>query len=300
MSQLMDKIEWTRRGSQISAGSLTGTQTNYTATGWANSTVWRVAASANVLFNGFDATAVGLVKLKLLVNASAFTVSIGHATGAAGNQCICPSAGTFALGPGDSCYLWYDDTSTAWRVISTPRGSSYVWTGVHLWTQNLVLGSNVEVAYEAARARTNKVPLSHTAATGASAWYWATDFAFLVSTGNTFNGSMRVPIRLPGGAVFKGAVAGVRNTAGAESISMYIYKHTHDVLGDGLGSRVQLGTTGTSTGSTTVHAISSGSSFAETVTNVTTEYYAQFNVTASLQELHWLLVNWDDVGPRSF
>jgi hypothetical protein len=301
MSQLADKIEWARLGAQVSAGSITGTQTNYTATGWPAATVWRVAASGNVLFNGFDSTAVGLVKLKLLVNASAFTVSIGHATGAAGNQCVCPSAVTFVLGAGDSCYLWYDDTSTAWRVISTPRGSNYVWSGLHLWSQSLLLGNNVEVLYEAPRARVSKVPIAHFEATGASPWYWATGFAYLASTGNTVNGAMRIPFRLPSGSILKGALAGVKNTGAGQSITMYVYKHTHNILSDGLGSRVQLGTTATSSGSTSVSIISSGAAFAETVLNADTEYYCEFHASATaLQELHWLAISWDDVGPRSY
>jgi hypothetical protein len=290
MSQLMDKIEWTRRGAYVVPSSVSGAQNNYTATGWSDATVWRLGLSGDATFNGFDASAT--VKLKLLVNPSAYVATLAHNAGGqtAGNTNLCPSAANFALGPGDSCYIWHDATSAVWRVITAPRGSNYAWTGVHSFSQSLALSGSAEVNYSPARTRVSVIPLAGNVI--GTAWIYNTSGQPV----SVSAGTIIIPIRLPRGAVFTGVLAGVTGVDGSNNITLTAHKVTHAL--DGTSSAtVQLGISdaGGETGAETLDV----GTFNETVADNVNYFVRLVTTNVAEQIVRWVAAVWADPGPRS-
>lgn len=99
--------------------TLAASQNNYAPTGWSTASVVRLDPSGSYSITGFDATAG--VKRKLVVNVDAvLSVTFPSASGSssAANRFITDDGASYVLLPGTSVWLYYDATSTAWRLTS--------------------------------------------------------------------------------------------------------------------------------------------------------------------------------------
>jgi hypothetical protein len=100
----------------ISPAQITVNTDDYAPTGLATATILRVSTDASRDLTGITAGASG--RRLLLVNVGAFDLVLVHdATSTAANRFLCPGSANFTLNANDSVSLWYDITSTRWRVL---------------------------------------------------------------------------------------------------------------------------------------------------------------------------------------
>lgn len=101
----------------ISPTQLTATVQNWAPTGLASAGVIRIAASAAWSIGGIVAGQPG--DTITLCNISAFTITLVHGDvgSTAANEILCPGNANLALGLSSAATLWYDGTSSRWRVI---------------------------------------------------------------------------------------------------------------------------------------------------------------------------------------
>lgn len=122
--------------SVISPPTISGSQSNYSPTGWSEATLVRLASTGDQTINGLDSTAK--VKSKWLINVdltSTDDITLAHlAVGqVAGNQFSSPTGAAIRLSPGDAVLVVHDATSGYWRIVLPPRGANYAWMGDHSW-----------------------------------------------------------------------------------------------------------------------------------------------------------------------
>jgi hypothetical protein len=295
-SQLADKVEFTRRGSILAPATIGSDQTDYNPAGLSDATELRIDASSDLSIRSLSSNVA--VKLKLLVNASASAVvTLVNQSGAVtvGYQFLSSTGANVVLKPNESVFLWYDsDTALGhWRVISTPTGGNYSWSGQHTFSVSPALSGTAEINYAAPRARVSMMPL--VGAIEAGAWGYDNNLR-PVSISNA--GSIMIPLRLPTGAVLTGVLAGITGVDGLNSISLTAHKNTHNVL-DFTSVSTQLGSL--DSGGTAGDDTLSVGTLNETIDNATTTYHARFvSTNVALQTVRWLACAWNDVGIRNF
>lgn len=106
----------------ISPAAIGSTTNNWAPTGFATCSVIRISTSASFDLTGLAGGAAG--RTVSLVNLSVTdTVTLQHADAgsSAANQFILPNTFDYALGPRETITLWYDDTTSVWRALSTAR-----------------------------------------------------------------------------------------------------------------------------------------------------------------------------------
>lgn len=86
--------------------------------------VIRLDSGAAHDLTGIVAPGAGNTHWLELANISAYTVTLKHdATSTAANRFLCPSDVDLSLAKDSAVLLWYDDTSTRWRVVGGTGGS---------------------------------------------------------------------------------------------------------------------------------------------------------------------------------
>ncbi len=100
-----------------------GSTDNYNPTGMGTCTALRVTTNADgtSALSGIVPTAGGSSgnggRLVLICNVGAFNLTLTHdATSATTNRFLCPNSANLVIPPNGSRWLWYDTTSTRWRV----------------------------------------------------------------------------------------------------------------------------------------------------------------------------------------
>lgn len=122
----LDALASTRSASTTFSGPLfeTGTisitlasnTSNWAPTGFASCNIIRLTASAAINLSGIGAGTAG--RRITLMNVGTNTVTILHnSTSTAANQFLCPGSVNFSLTANKCVDLWYDTTSSRWRII---------------------------------------------------------------------------------------------------------------------------------------------------------------------------------------
>lgn len=103
----------------ISPPQLTANQNNYNPTGLSTARVLRLSSDASRTITGLTAQTAGT--WLALINGGAQDIVLAHNDGvnsSAANVFICPGLVNYTLNAGDSVQVWYDGTSSLWRVIA--------------------------------------------------------------------------------------------------------------------------------------------------------------------------------------
>lgn len=102
----------------VSPATLTANTDNWAVTGLSTAGVIRASTNASRNLTGIASPTSG--QTFLLVNVGANDLVLVHdATSTAANRFLCPNSANLTLNPNDSVYVWYDNTSSRWRVIGT-------------------------------------------------------------------------------------------------------------------------------------------------------------------------------------
>ena len=108
---------------KISPSQITSSQNDYAPTGFANATVLRLSTDASRDLTGLAGGADGLVRLVHNVGSFNLVLKDESASSTAANRFALSADVT--LQPDQSVWMWYDSTSSRWRVVgSTASGSS--------------------------------------------------------------------------------------------------------------------------------------------------------------------------------
>jgi len=108
-------------GYEVQNGTISPTQIvantdDYAPTGLATARTIRLNVDAARNITGIVAQAAGT--LLRLINTTAFAITLKHqTTSSAANQFFCPGAADYVLNQGGTVEVWYDGTSTYWRVL---------------------------------------------------------------------------------------------------------------------------------------------------------------------------------------
>jgi hypothetical protein len=108
----------------LSPAQITADQNDYNPTGLADVSKLRLSCNAHGRFiGGISGGVVG--RFLVLDNVGSFTLDLDHdsASSTAANRIFTPSGGRFAIQPNESVILFYDATSSRWRVVGV-RGST--------------------------------------------------------------------------------------------------------------------------------------------------------------------------------
>lgn len=110
--------EYTRNVTPLSPSQITANQNDYNPTGFSRAGVLRLDSDASRDITGFDAGAI--VYRKQLVNVGSFNLVLKHqdAGSSAANRIITPEGVDRVLAPGESVEIYYDATTTRWRVLN--------------------------------------------------------------------------------------------------------------------------------------------------------------------------------------
>lgn len=104
-------------GPDISPAQLVANTDDYNPTGLAYCGVLRLSTDASRDLTGIVAQAAGA--LRLICNVGAQNLVLKHdATSTAANRFYCPGSGDYTLHANDSVVIFYDGTSTRWRVLA--------------------------------------------------------------------------------------------------------------------------------------------------------------------------------------
>lgn len=105
--------------SVISPSQITSTQNDYAPTGWADATLVRLDGNSGFQkITGFSAETSG--EVKVLTNIGSFCLYLApeHTGSSAANRIAHQEE--VILWPGSSCQIFYDGTSSRWRVLTSP------------------------------------------------------------------------------------------------------------------------------------------------------------------------------------
>jgi hypothetical protein len=104
--------------SLLSPAQITANTDNYSPTSWTRAiAVLRINTDASRNLTGIAGGYGG--RVLLLCNVGAQNVVLVHdATSTAANRFLCPGSANYTLNANDSVMLWYDTTSSRWRVIA--------------------------------------------------------------------------------------------------------------------------------------------------------------------------------------
>jgi hypothetical protein len=105
----------------LSPASLGTTENDWNPTSNGTAAVFRVTPNAsNTTITGIvPVDTAGRLLLITNIHASA-TLSLAHDSGSssAANRIYCPNSTTYTLAANESAWLWYDPTSSRWRVVA--------------------------------------------------------------------------------------------------------------------------------------------------------------------------------------
>lgn len=100
----------------VSPAQLTANTDNWSIAGLSTAAIIRASTNASRNVTGIASPTPW--QSLLLVNIGAFDLVLVHdATSTAANRFLCPGSANLTLNPNDSVRLWYDNTSSRWRVI---------------------------------------------------------------------------------------------------------------------------------------------------------------------------------------
>ena len=105
-----------RRTNVISPAQLTANTDNWNPTGLSTASTIRLSTDASRNITGLVAQAAG-TEITLCNVGAQDTVLVHDATSTAANRFLCPGSANFTLNANDSVRIWYDTTSSRWRVI---------------------------------------------------------------------------------------------------------------------------------------------------------------------------------------
>lgn len=100
----------------ISPTSLGSDQNNYSPTGLATASLIRLTASTPVNITGLAAPALG-GQVILLANIGSNTITLKNASGSSSAANRFALSADYSLAQNKSALIWYDKTSTNWRLI---------------------------------------------------------------------------------------------------------------------------------------------------------------------------------------
>jgi hypothetical protein len=101
----------------VSPSTLTGNTDDWNPTGLATARIIRVNTDASHNLTGIVAQASG-TRISI-INIGSFDLVLVHsATSTAANQFVLPGAANLTLTPGSAAEIWYDATSTRWRLAA--------------------------------------------------------------------------------------------------------------------------------------------------------------------------------------
>lgn len=104
--------------STISPAQLTADTNDWNPTGLTTCAIIRASTDASRNLTGLQNFASGAKILLCNIGAQNLVLVHESASSAASNRFLCPGSAGFTLNQNDSVYLWYDATSTRWRVIA--------------------------------------------------------------------------------------------------------------------------------------------------------------------------------------
>lgn len=106
----------------ISPTQITADQDNYAPTGFSTCSVVRLTSDAARAITGLAGGSAGRNVLMINANASSNITLTHDATSTAANRFYCPNSVNFVLLPNACAFIWYDTTSSRWRV--NPAGGN--------------------------------------------------------------------------------------------------------------------------------------------------------------------------------
>jgi len=92
-------------------------QNNWSPSSWSSRTMFRVTPSAAVTITGMAALTGARKTLFNVSGSNTITIAHESASSTAGNRVICPGNANYALGPSSAVDIWYDPSSSRWRII---------------------------------------------------------------------------------------------------------------------------------------------------------------------------------------
>lgn len=118
---IKDVVEYLRtqmNDAIISPTAIGTNQNNYNPTSFSTCNVVRQSLTTGCALTGLAARSAGQRVRIYNISTSANTLTLNHEDGAstADNRFICPNLANFALRAGGMALVWYDGTSTRWRV----------------------------------------------------------------------------------------------------------------------------------------------------------------------------------------
>lgn len=125
----------------ILSATLAATTSNYAGTGYLTCSIMRFTLTGAQILTGI---AGGLADRRLVITNVDTTDSLTmthDATSTAANRFLCPGNRNFILGPGNSVELFYDGTSSRWRVMK-PFGEDLLAMG------NVSGAINIDLSYK--------------------------------------------------------------------------------------------------------------------------------------------------------
>lgn len=123
----------------VSPAQLTANTDNWSVTGLSTAAVIRASTNASRNLTGIASPTAG--QRVTLCNVGSFDLVLMHdVTSTAANRFYCPNNTDLTLDPNASVDLWYDNTSSRWRVIEPITGGSSSAAVSYLWTENFLKG----------------------------------------------------------------------------------------------------------------------------------------------------------------
>jgi hypothetical protein len=110
---------WTDLWAVISPTQITSNTDDWSPTNITTARVVRATTNASRNLTGIVASAGAIpFPMKLLINVGSFDLVLVHdATSTAANRFYLPGSVNLTLLPNDACQIWYDATSSRWRVV---------------------------------------------------------------------------------------------------------------------------------------------------------------------------------------
>lgn len=316
----------------ITAADIATDQNNYAPTSWATATIMRLRATGALrVLNGL---APATAKRKVLVNYGSFAIRLKHlgAGQSAGNQISTPAGLDFDLMPGAGVTLFYDQTSSLWRIADTQAWSRYdlVWNYIRAvdvlidnalsisgalgvvgnitTTAGDLYASNGDVKvsvggkfkYVTPITRNSFIPL-HDCAPFVFNDAMTTGYKLFVDhiemRGDGSNaGAVRFPIRLPHGAVLKGFVVGV--VPDVHTLTAQVKKIVPSLATPTATAAADVGALYSSSGSAE-QSIGSATALSETIDNG--QYTYALDVSCgdanAFAKIFFVRLSWTDPGP---
>lgn len=116
-SEIVTLSKQLRLSGVLSPTQITGNQNNYAPTNISNNMVLRLSTDASRIITGITSGAAGRVLAVLNVGSNDLVLAHQSGSSTDTNRIIAPNAENFTLPGGTSAILYYDGTSSRWRII---------------------------------------------------------------------------------------------------------------------------------------------------------------------------------------